>query len=42
VARGSGRARALAQGDMLTVPDASTGVLNSLNVWLSGITYKGV
>jgi hypothetical protein len=30
------------QGATLTVPDASTGVLNSLNVWLSGITYKGV
>jgi hypothetical protein len=30
------------QGDTLTVPDASTGVLNSLSVWLSGITYKGV
>jgi hypothetical protein len=24
------------------VPDASTGVLNSLNVCRSGITYKGV
>jgi hypothetical protein len=30
------------QADTLSVPDASTGVLNSLSVWLSGITYKGV
>jgi hypothetical protein len=30
------------QADTLTVPGASTGLPNSLNVWLSGITYKGV
>jgi hypothetical protein len=30
------------QGDMLSIPGASTGVLNSLNVWLSGITYQSV
>jgi hypothetical protein len=28
------------QGSDLLIPDASTGSLNSLNVWLSGITYK--
>jgi hypothetical protein len=29
------------QGNTLSIPDASTGAFNTLNVWLSGITYKG-